>query len=255
MQRSCPDCRSCPASHGPLSIPERKMKTRPHLDVIRVEDEAGRTQALQIMRETYRDEKNWVSDDEKLVSRSDIGAPNVSWFVARLDGQPAGVLRVLYDPPLALYAQYGFKLVQPGLDLDAFLRSNRIAEIGRFAVLADLRANLLVAAALMREAACETVHRGFTHYITDVFEGERHSPYEFHTRVLGFQIVATHDVGELNCPNRRLTLILDIREGYRRLNGSRNWLFRYLTERWTPEMHQDLLGAPKATASATSRNS
>ena len=32
----------------------------------------------------------------------------------------------------------------------------------------------MVSAALMREAVRETVQRGFTHYLTDVFEGETH---------------------------------------------------------------------------------
>jgi hypothetical protein len=216
------------------------MKIRSDLDVIRVEDDQGRSQALEVMRETYRNEKNWIVDDEKLVSSSDIAAPNISWFVARAAGQPVGVLRVLYDPPLALYAEYGFKLVQPDLDLDAFIRKNRIAEIGRFAVMPNQRTNPLIAPALIREAGNEAVMRGTSHYITDVFEGERHSPFRFHTRVLGFQVVATHDVGELNCSNRRLTMVLNIPECYGRLEYNRKWLFRYLTERWGPDMHDRL---------------
>lgn len=228
------------------------MKTRPHLNVLRVEDEHGRSLALSVMRETYRDEKNWIGDDEKLVSQSDIGAANTSWFVALVEGEPAGVLRLLYDPPLKLYAEYGFKVVQPDLDLDAFIRNNRIAEIGRFAVLPKFRGNILVSAALIREAARETAVRKFTHYITDVFEGERHSPYHFHTRVLGFEVIATHDFGELNCPNRRLTLVINIRNGYRRLSQRSKWLYRYLTEGWTPEMHAELLDADPESAASNS---
>lgn len=213
------------------------MKRSDHLDVIRVADEEGRAQALAVMRSTYRDEKDWIRDDERLVSQAELSRPEVAWFVARLEGQPVGVLRVLYAPPLDLYAQYGFQVVDNSLDLDTFIRNSRIAEIGRFAVVPGQRGNVLVSAALMREATADTVRRGFTHYITDVFEGERHSPFAFHTRVLGFRTVATHDVGELNCPNRRLTMILDLQEAYLRLRNGRGWLFRYLTEGWTPEMH------------------
>lgn len=212
------------------------MKPNPHLDVIRLEDEWGRQQALAVMRTTYRDEKDWIRADERLVASEDLKAPDVSWFVARIEGQPVGVLRVLYAPPLDLYAQYGFKVVRTDIDLDAFIRSARIAEIGRFAVVPDQRGNILIATALMREAVAETVRRGFTHYITDVFEGETHSPYAFHSRVLGFETVATHDVGELNCPNRRITMILDLKAAYLRLRKAKGWLYRYLTEGWTPEM-------------------
>jgi ribosomal protein S18 acetylase RimI-like enzyme len=209
-----------------------------HLDVLRVDDEWGRQQALAVMRSTYRDEKNWIADDGRLVAPSDLSSPDISWFVVRLEGQPVGVLRVLYAPPLDLYAQYGFQLVRHDLDLDAFIRSSRIAEIGRFAVSPDQRSNFLVATALMREAVRETVQRGFTHYITDVFEGETHSPFTFHSRVLGFETVATHDVGELNCPNRRITMVLDLAASYRRLSRARGWLYRYLTEGWTEAMRE-----------------
>ena len=210
------------------------------LRVTRIKDDAGRQKALRVMRSTYRDEKHWISTDDKLVSLEELQDPSVSWFVAELKGEPQGVLRVLYAPPLNLYAAYGFKLVANNLDLDAFIQNNRIAEIGRFAVVPNQRGNMFVSAALMREAVAETVQRNFTHYITDVFEGEEHSPYNFHTRVLGFQVVATHDVGELNCPNRRITMILDLKQCYRRLKNSRGWIFRYLTETWPEELHRIL---------------
>lgn len=205
---------------------------RPELRVSRLEDEADRQHALAVMRATYRDEKHWIHPDDRLVNPADLGAPEISWFLATRDDLPVGVLRVLYAPPLDLYAAYGFQVVAKDLDLDAFIRTHRIAEIGRFAVVPEQRGHLLVSAALMRAAVAETVDRGFTHYITDVFEGEQHSPLEFHTRVLGFEVVATHDVGELNCPNRRITLLLDIRRNLRRLRDSGNWLYRYVTEDW-----------------------
>ena len=210
----------------------------PLIQVLRIENETGRQMALEVMRAIYRDEKNWVQADEKLVARDEINDPAISWFVVTSDGCPAGVLRVLYEPPLDLYESYGLKFLDQSADLTTLLRQSRIAEIGRFAVLPDHRRSVLVAVALMRAAARETVEREFSHYITDVFEGERHSPYEFHTRVMGFQLIATHDTGELNCPNRRLTMLLDIRSAYHRLREEKSWAFRYLTEGWEPRLHE-----------------
>ncbi len=226
------------------------MRLRNHdLRVTRITDETGRQMALEVMRSTYRDEKNWIASDDKLVRLEDLEDPAISWFVAEDESRPVGVLRVLYEPPLDLYAAYGFKWVVRNIDLDAFIRNNRIAEIGRFAVVPSERGNVLVSAALMREAVHETVRRGFSHYITDVFEGETHSPFNFHTRVLGFQVVATHDVGELNCPNRRITMVLDLRQCYLRLRTSRGWLFRFLTEHWSEDLHRTLGGeADRAVA-------
>ena len=73
------------------------MSLKDRVSVIRVEDEAGRQQALEVMRAIYRDEKHWVSADEKLVSVEDLGKDSVSWFVVRFEQQPVAVLRVLYD--------------------------------------------------------------------------------------------------------------------------------------------------------------
>ena len=214
------------------------MSLRLTIRVRRIEDDDARREALSVMRATYRDEKNWVSQDEKLVAAADLGSDVISWFVAVAGGRPIGVLRVLYELPVELYMKYGFKVERPGLDVDAFLRENKVAEIGRFAVLPEYRGNLFVVAALMEAAVYDTVRRGFTHYITDVFEGEKHSPYDFHTRVMGFQVVASHETGELNCSNRRLTMLLDLAEGYRRLQAKNRWVFRHLTRDWSPEMHE-----------------
>ena len=122
----------------------------------------------------------------------------------------------------------------------AFLAANRIAEIGRFAVLPEYRGSMMVAAALMRVATEEAVRRGFTHFITDVFEDDPHSPYGFHTRVIGFHPVATHDIGELNSTSRRITLILDLKAAYNRLRRRGNWIYRYLTRRWDASLHERL---------------
>jgi hypothetical protein len=122
--------------------------------------------------------------------------------------------------------------------VEDFIRRHRIAEIGRFAMVPRYRRRLTVAAALMRAATTETVARRYTHFVTDVFEDDPHSPYRFHTRVMGFFPVATHDAGELQCRSRRITLVLDLRASYKRLKARSNWLYRYLTTPWDGAFHR-----------------
>lgn len=208
--------------------------------VERVVDEAGRLSVVDVLRATYLREKRWVSDPAAQIPPEDIERPDLSWFVARVRGRPAGVLRILYDPPLAAYAKYGLKLIDPTLRVEEFLRDNRIAEIGRFAVTPRYRRRFMLAAALMRASTAETVARGYTHFITDVFEDDRHSPYGFHTRVMGFHPVATHDVGELQCRSRRITMVLDLKAAYQRLKLRGNWVYRYLTGEWDDALHRRL---------------
>lgn len=217
------------------------MSLKDRIRVVRVESESDRAQAMKVLKATYREEKNWVADETKMFDQRDMTNGKVSWFVTFVGDEPVGVLRVLYEPPLDLYAAYGFKQIDNSIDIDRFIRHNRIAEIGRFAVLPEYRKFIGVVGALMREASKETVERGFTHYITDIFEGEKHSPYLFHTRVMGFKPVATHDVGELNCPLRRITLVLDIKEAYNRLRMTQKRVFRSLTEGWDASLHERLL--------------
>ena len=207
----------------------------------RVADEAGRRSVVGVLSETYHREKRWVTDPAGQIPADDLRRSDISWFVVKVDGQPAGVLRVLYDPPLAEYAKYGFKLIDAAVSVEDFVRANRVAEIGRFAVVPRFRGKFMVAAALMRAATEETVERGFTHFVTDVFEDDPHSPFGFHTRVMGFHAVATHDVGELHSRSRRITLVLDLKACYQRLKLRRSWIFRYLTGQWAEALHQRLV--------------
>ena len=201
--------------------------------VRRVTEEWQRREALSVLRATYVDEKGWVPDAERVFPATEVGERMVSWFLALADGEPAGVIRVLYELPLDEYARYDLKPIGGEFNL-ALLREARVAEIGRFAVVPAYRRNLLVAAELIGAASAETVRRGYTHYITDVFEGEQHSPYLFHTRVLGFRPIATHDTGELNCRHRRITMLLDLDAAARRLATSQGWIYRYLRSRLAP---------------------
>jgi Acetyltransferase (GNAT) family len=206
----------------------------------RVRDQGGRRDVVGILRATYRDEKHWVRDAETQFDADDAGRQDMSWFVARAARRPAGVLRVFYDPPLAAYANYQFTLLDSSIRVEDFIAANRIAEIGRFAVLPRYRRDIMVAAELMRAATEDAVTRGCTHFITDVFEDDPHSPYGFHTRVIGFHPIATHDQGELDSRSRRITLILELKAAYNRMRRRPSWIYRYLTGRWDPAMHERL---------------
>jgi len=212
------------------------------INVMRVATMDAREQALEVLRSTYEDEKAWVDRAETQFPISDLDSPAISWFMAVRRTRPAGVLRVYYEPPVGQYRAYKVTLLDPRVDVDEFLQANRIAEIGRFAIIPAYRRNLLLAVALMRAAIRETIERGFTHYITDVFENDPHSPYGFHTRVMGFSPVATHDDGELRCASRRITLICDLKAAYHRLRKRQSWIFRTLTADWDERLHRQLAG-------------
>lgn len=216
------------------------MSLAKQINVIRASNAEDRKLAVKVLQSTYVNEKHWIQDEEKFFPLSDLEAKDISWFVASNATQPIGVLRVMYNPPLELYKEYGMQALESGLDVEAFVKNNRIAEIGRFAVVPEFRKFIVVAAALMREASRETVANDYTHYVTDIFEGEVHSPYDFHTRVMGFQPVATHDVGELNCPNRRITMVLDLKSAYQRIQTKQKWIYRYLTKDWDDSLHEKL---------------
>jgi hypothetical protein len=211
-----------------------------HTRTTRVETPAQREQALAVLRTTYQQEKGWVDQAESQFPESDLENPSVSWFVAHKGTQPAGVLRVYYDPPVAQYRAYDVTLLVKGIDVDSFLQGNRIAEIGRFGIVPRYRRSLLVAVALMRAATRETLERGLTHYITDVFDNDPHSPYGFHTRVMGFAPVATHEQGELHCRSHRISLILDLAAAYKQLRLRNSWIFRSLTADWDERLHRRL---------------
>jgi len=206
----------------------------------RIGDEAGRGAALEVLAATYQREKGWIADPVRQFPSCDLDRADIAWFVVRLDRRPIGVLRTLYDPPVLQYASYGLKLLGGPVDIESLLGQKRIAEVGRFAVLAEHRGNVLPAAALMRAAAEEMVTRGYTHIITDVFEDDPHSPLGFHTRVMGFLPVATHEHGELDCRSRRITLMLDLKSSYQRLKARGNWVYRYLTAHWPDTLHRRL---------------
>lgn len=202
----------------------------------RVKTEADRQKVLAVLRTTYQQEKSWVLDVEPMFPASDLERQDVSWFLATSRDNAVGVLRVLYNPPIEQYLKYGLTPTA-GIDVTEFLRTERIAEIGRFAVVPERRNGVLVVLSLMRAATREIVNNGYTQLVTDVFENDPHSPLKFHTRIVGFKQVATHEVGELRYKGRRITLLLDIKVAYRSLKARGNWFFRSITRGWTETMH------------------
>ena len=206
----------------------------------RVESEADRLKAIAVLERTYGEEKGWVLDIAGMFPATDLGRSDLSWFLATKRGEPVGVLRVLYDPSLGAYQSYKLEGVDPSLDIGKFLSTNRIAEIGRFAVVPERRSGVGVVLSLMRLSTREIVRLGYTQLITDVFENDPHSPLGFHTRIIGFRKVATHETGELRHQGRRITLLLDIKTGYRSLKLRGNRFFRAITRGWSEAMHASL---------------
>lgn len=200
-----------------------KIHTRKVIDCF------SRSQALHVIEGVYRREKNWIAAAEtEIPDQLDPVGP-YSWFLATVNGQAAGVLRLFYDPPLELPAAFQVSLRQD-VDLKKMGQNGRFVEIGRFMILPEYRAKMLVAMRLMGIAVQEVVERNYTHFITDVFQGEPHSPLQFHTRILGFEIIGSHLQGELNCSLTRIILTLDILKAYRRLRDKKNRLYWTLTD-------------------------
>jgi 1-acyl-sn-glycerol-3-phosphate acyltransferase len=175
----------------------------------RVADEATRAAALAVLGEVYGDEKGWLASVEHEIPLDPAADPAQSWFVARAGGEPAGTLRLAYDPPLALPAEAEVEL-DPGVDLEALARSGRFVEIGRLTIRPRFRGKPAVVLALVQAAIREVDNRGYDHLLTAVFEDDPHSPLGFHTRVLGFERIGTHRKGELRCASRRILLVLDL---------------------------------------------
>jgi hypothetical protein len=216
---------------------------RANVIVRRVVNEAGRADALTVLAATYHAEKQWVADAASQFPAADIASEDVAWFVAYVGGRAAGVVRILHNPPIAVYARYGLTSLDPANRIEDFIGRPDLAEVGRFAVLPDRRGQYLVAAALMRAVTIACLERKVACLITDVFEDDPHSPFGFHTRVLGFRPVATHEVGELNCASRRITMVLELAPAYRRLRRLNHWFYRYINSALSASLHGQLVAA------------
>ncbi|MBV8201560.1 MAG: GNAT family N-acetyltransferase [Acidobacteria bacterium] len=201
---------------------------------------ADRDKALAVVEAVYRREKRWIADVSAEVPADAGSRPDRSWFLVTVNGRPAGVIRLVYDPPLELPAELGVTL-EPDVDLDGLRRRGRFVDIGRFMIVPRYRRNIRVALRLMRAAIVEVVERGYTHFLTSVFADDPHSPLGFHTRVLGFERIGSHRTGELACASVRILLILDIARAYQRLQRRRNLVWKELAESVRDTMERRLL--------------
>jgi hypothetical protein len=197
------------------------------ITVSKVVNAADRDAALDIINQVFCIEKNWISSVYNQIPEDVSENRGYSWFMAEVNGNPAGLLRLQYDPDLDIPAEYEVRLI-PGIEIETLKKAGRYVDIGRFMILEKFRRNHRVALHLMRAAVAEVIDRDYTHFITDVFEGEKHSPLNFHTRVLGFEIIGTHLLGELNCSSTRIILTLDILDLYSRIKDSRSRIYQEL---------------------------
>lgn len=199
------------------------------ITVERVLTEEGRCAALEVIERVFQREKKWIDAAQEQLPQTLEESGRYSWFLAKAGGRPAGVLRLMYDPPLELPEEYDVRLL-PGVNIERMKQDGRYVEIGRFMIKREFRKNPRIALRLMRMATAEVLERDYTHFITDVFEGEPNSPLKFHTRVLGFEVIGKHLFGDLNCSSTRIILTLDILKVYRRIRNNRSRVYSELTE-------------------------
>lgn len=190
----------------------------------KIETQKSQHDALKVISAVYLQEKNWIHQPENEMTFN----PKHSWFMATVNGQPAGVIRLAYDPSLDFPQEMGVTLNQ-GINLEQMARECKLVEIGRFMILPQYRRNIRVALRLMNAAIQEVVERGYTHFLTDVFETDPHSPLHFHTRILGFEVIGSHLRGELNCSSTRIILTLDILKAYQRLKERKDKIYQEVT--------------------------
>lgn len=188
-----------------------------------------RERALTVIEAVYLAEKQWIRNAGSEIPENPTERNDQSWFLVSVGDEPAGVIRLVYDPSLEMPAEYGVQL-DPEVDLDRLKNHGRFVDIGRFMIVPAYRRNIRVVLRLMRAAIVEVVGRGYTHFLTDVFENDPHSPLSFHTRVLGFERIGTHKFGELACASSRILLILDIARAYHRLKAQDNKVWKELGE-------------------------
>lgn len=208
------------AAPRPLSRLVPRAAISPATSTERVTSAAARRAALTIVQQVYQDEKGWLARADSDFPESDLDSTTSSWFLARCGDEPAGVVRLTYDPSFELPSAAGLE-IDPGVDLAELARAGRFVEVGRLMIAPAFRSRAAVVLALMRAAVAEVVARGYTHLLTVVFEDDPHSPYGFHTRVLGFERIGSHRYGELACASRRIILTLDIARAFDRLRGPR----------------------------------
>ncbi|MDA7662167.1 GNAT family N-acetyltransferase, partial [Verrucomicrobia bacterium] len=88
------------------------------VNVIKVKSGEDRDRAISVLKQTYDQEKHWIYDADDFFPEVDLERDDISWFVSQVKDEPVGVLRVMYNPPLELYKEYGLKQLDSGLDVE-----------------------------------------------------------------------------------------------------------------------------------------
>ena len=70
------------------------------ITVERVLSGETRRNAVEVIEQVFRKEKKWISAAQEQLPQTFEENDSFSWFLAKVDGRPAGVLRLMYDPPL-----------------------------------------------------------------------------------------------------------------------------------------------------------
>ncbi len=204
-------------------------KLIPIIRAKKVKTRDDREEALEIIKEVYLKEKNWIHTISDQIPEDIDKRKDMSWFLVKINKKPAGVLRLVFDPILEFPPELQVTL-NKDIDIDKLKSTGKFAEIGRFMIIPKYRKYITVVLRLMRAAIKEVLERDYSHFITDVFENEPNSPYKFHTRILGFEVIGKHLYGDLNCSCTRIILTLDILKNYQRLKEHKNKIFNTLTE-------------------------
>ena len=203
-------------------------KLIPVIRAKKVKTRDDREEALKVIKEVYLKEKNWIHTIRDQIPEDIDKRKDMSWFLVKINKKPAGVLRLVFDPILEFPPELQVTL-NKDIDIEKLKSTGKFAEIGRFMIIPKYRKYITVVLRLMRAAIKEVLERDYSHFITDVFENEPNSPYKFHTRILGFEVIGKHLYGDLNCSCTRIILTLDILKNYQRLKEQKNKIFNKLT--------------------------
>ena len=209
-----------------------ESETRPCIRTTKIMDESDRSQAIKLLQKIYVQEKGWLINSNDSFQKGELLKKGIVWFLSFVNGQPAGILRISYDPDIKDYSHYQLRRLPDQISVEAIIQQYKVADIGRFAVAKSFRKNPEVSLELMLAALAETLRRQYTHFITDVFKGEETSPYLFHKRILGFIPIATHETGELLCSKPRVTMLLDIHKSLNTFKDKKGYIYRAFLKRF-----------------------
>lgn len=197
------------------------------IEIVKITDSDLVKKALEVVREVYVRDKKWIESTDDIISMNTFNNPDISWLLAFVHGEPAGVLRLNYNVSLDFPEYYDLRIVK-GVNLKKMAKKGKYVDINRFMIRSVFRKNINVSLSLMKAALEEVVTRGYTHFITDVFEGEINSPLEFHKRNLGFEVIGTHLYSDYNTSLKSVILVLDIFKSFKLLKERNNRIYKTL---------------------------